>query len=31
MWPRIMFQATSYPWKNPAPVNGEKTITRKEW
>jgi hypothetical protein len=31
MWSRIVFQATGYPWKNPAPDNGEKTVVRDEW
>jgi Beta protein len=30
-WPRIIFQAINYPWKNPAPVNGQKIIMRGEW
>ena len=31
MWSRIVFQATGYPWKNPAPANGEKAVLREEW
>ncbi len=32
MWPRIILLATNYPrGKNPAAVNGEKTISRAEW
>jgi hypothetical protein len=30
-WPRIIFQATSYPLKNPAPAKGERRVSRAEW
>ena len=31
MWPRIILQATNYPWKNPAVAKGQQSVTRAEW
>jgi hypothetical protein len=31
MWPRIVFESTNYPLKNPAPANGAISVTRAEW
>jgi hypothetical protein len=31
MWPRILLQATNYPLANPAPANGQRSISRSEW